>query len=96
VGALAGRAGRLTPALRRATLAVAPAARPTLPLVTLADGALALPTVSPTALIRAETLVLKRFLAARRAIVNEGALMAHGESRGRILNGELEPDEACP
>ncbi len=95
VGALAGRAGRLPTPLRAATLEVPPAARPALPLVMLENGELALPTLLLSPLAQARSLVLSRFLAARRAIVNEAGVKAHGESRGRILNGRIEPGEAC-
>jgi tRNA(Ile)-lysidine synthase len=74
VGRLAGRAAGLPTTLRRAILTVPPASRPSLPLVSLADGAMALPTLIACPFVEARALALARLTAALGAIVNEAGL----------------------
>ncbi len=73
VGPLRGQAAGLPNPLRRALRCAPALARPALPLVAHADGALSLPSLVDDAAIEARALGLRRLNAALGAIVNEGA-----------------------
>lgn len=73
VRALAGAASHLPPPLRQALRAVPPPARPALPLIQSAHGALACPLLACTAAAHARALIADRFLAACGAISQEPA-----------------------
>ena len=74
VGPLAGRAGRLSPELRRALAGLPPTARRALPLVTHDDGVATLPTLRRDPAVHIVPLAQARLAGACGAIIDEGAL----------------------
>ena len=80
MGPLAGRAGRLPPALREALAALSPSARRAVPVVTYPEGALTLPTLRPDPAMEVYPLGLARLAGACGAIIDEAALWRMAKS----------------
>jgi tRNA(Ile)-lysidine synthase len=80
IGLLAGHAGGLDPALRRALTSLSPAARRALPLVTHVDGRRTLPTVRPDTSVEVFPLAPARLAGTLEAILDEAGLRRMAKS----------------